>query len=110
TPANYEEVNLLSTGPTAQFHLAPNTRLITYADFSRSTNEDSTRDSDQWSVGVSLQQGSRPDAGVSVHLVGERNEFGESAPEGSDFDNYVAFLRYQAKSSRMTLLIDGGYS
>ncbi len=107
---NYEEVNFISTGPTAQFHLAPNTRLISYADFSRSIHENSALNSDQWSVGVSLQQGSRADAGLSVHLIGERNEFGDEAPPGSDFDTWVGFLRYEALNSRMTLSVDAGYA
>jgi hypothetical protein len=110
TLANYEEVNFLTTGPQAKFNLAPSTQLITYAEFSRAMHENSELDSDQWSAGVTLKQGSRPDAGLSVNLVGERNEFGDEAPAGSDFDTYVAFLRWEAVSSRMTLSADGGYA
>jgi hypothetical protein len=110
TVENYEEVNFLTTGPQATFHLAPSTILVTYAEISRASHEDSSLDSDQWSVGVSLKQGSRPDAGLSVHLIGERNEFGDAAPVGSDFDSYVGFLRWEALNSRMTLSVDGGYT
>lgn len=118
TPANQENVNVVSTGPEFALHLGEQGFIhlgARYADVHFQTSPfDSKRLSGTFAVGRELSANSA----VSFNVDGEQVRFDNTTqptivngilyPANTDFDRREAYLRYEARGARTTLALNLG--
>ena len=109
TPANRENVNVMSTGPDLLFRLGTHNSARLTGRYSRTDFEDTDFDQDSVSGSVSLSH--ELSGGSSVSLVGETASYEyDATSRNSDYDRHSAYLSYDVTGSRTTLGVDLGYT
>lgn len=109
TPANIENINYFSTGPTLSVPLGRATLLDITGQYGRVDYQVSPLDSTVLTGGVGLVHELSSLASISLNARDERVEFKDDQLN-PNYDREEAFARYDTKGSRTELGIDLGYS
>lgn len=107
TPANRQDLNVFSTGPTIVLPLGSRTELSVSGRWTDVNYEESDFDSERLAGLVALSRAMSDTSSLSLNLSSQQVEFDATGPN-SDYDLHSAFLRYQARGARTTLDISGG--
>jgi hypothetical protein len=108
TPANRENINYFSTGPTLTLPLGGQTQLNVSGQYGRVDFEHSPLDSTRLTGVVGLQHDVSPNSNISINATKERTDF-KKDQLNPDYDRQEAFARFDGKGSRTELGVDLGY-
>ncbi|HEY7739923.1 MAG TPA: hypothetical protein VIB01_04840 [Steroidobacteraceae bacterium] len=107
TPANRQNLNVFSTGPTLILPLGSRTQVSVSGRWSDVNYEESELDSERLLGMVALSRAMSDTSSLSLNLSSQRVEF-DASPPNSDYDLHSAWLRYQVRGSRTTIEVSGG--
>ena len=109
TPANQENINFFSTGPTLSLPLGQTTRLDVTGQYDRVNYQRSPLDGVILTGGVGLQHDLSPGTTIAVDARDDSVRFSNDQLN-PDYQRQEAFARFDTKGSRTELDIDLGYS
>lgn len=109
TPANRENVNYFSTGPSLSLPLGKTTFLDLTGGYGKVTYQQSPLDSTRLTGALSLLHELTPASNISLNASEESIRF-QNDRLNPDYDTQEAFGRFDAKGSRTALGVDLGYS
>ncbi len=108
TPANREDINTVTTGPTLTLPLSTHELLTLTGGYTLVTYQTSPLSSDQFSGGVSFTELLSQLSRVSLSVDDKRIDF-QNDTLNPDYDQRDIYVRYQATGARTKLIADIGY-
>ncbi len=109
TPANLENVNYLTTGPTLNFLFGPQLRLSLYGLYGVTTYQKSPFDSRTTTEGVSLEHSLSGTSSIAIDADTQQTRFKDKAV-ATDYDVRSVFLNFSSAIARTRLNVDAGYA
>jgi hypothetical protein len=109
TPANRQNLNVFSTGPTVVLPLGTRTELSISGRWTDVNYEESDLDSERLVGTLALSRAMGDTSSLSLNASSQRVEF-DAAPPNSDYDLHSVWLGYRARGVRTTLALSGGVS
>ena len=108
TPANREDINTVSTGPTLTLPLNTHELLTLTGGYTLVTYQTSPLSSNQFNGGLSFTELLSQLSRVSVSVDDKRIDF-QNDTLNPDYDQRDFYVRYQATGARTKLIADLGY-
>jgi Putative beta-barrel porin 2 len=108
-PDNREDINYFTTGPDFTFRLGSTMTVGLSGRYSNTAYETSGLDGERYNGGLALRRQLSGTSSISINGTTERVEFDDTTVN-REYDRNAAFLRFDARGSRTTLILDAGYT
>lgn len=106
TPANRENVNVLSTGPELDLPLSTSTSMLLNARFARTVYQRTVADNDQYSGGLSVVHTFSASSSVAINLRDSHTEYSNAAND--PYSIKQAYVSLASKGSRSEVTLEAG--